>query len=81
MDSPTLALMMLGITLVSLFSGYLVGWNAAVDNHRHTRKLLETSVGDLEQQVAAFRAAEDNDPQRAWIDMGKRHVINQIVSK
>ena len=69
---------MLLFAIAGLLSGLLLGWDLAVYNHRRTRRLLETSIADLEAQVASFQDDLDRDPQRAWIDMGKRNVINQM---
>lgn len=65
-------------TLLALLAGLLIGWDLAIHAHRRNRHILETSVADLEAQVASFQDEIDRDPQRAWINMGKRNVLNQM---
>lgn len=72
---PALFIIVAGLALLA---GGLVGWDLAVHDHRRTRKLLQISVADLEAQAASFREEMDVDPQRAWINMGKRNVVNQM---
>lgn len=66
------------IVALAALSGLLVGWDRAVHKFRSRQAILETSVGDLEEQVAVFRQEEQKDPQRAWINIGKRHVLSQM---
>lgn len=63
---------------LAALSGALIGWDRAIHNHRTRQAVLETSVADLEEQVATFRIEEQKDPQRAWIDIGKKHVLHQM---
>jgi hypothetical protein len=68
----------LAFIITGILIGALVGWNFAVHNHRETRKKLEANVDELEAQVANFTESARIDPQRAWIDMGKRTVLHQL---
>ena len=66
------------VILLAALSGLLVGWDLAVHNHRAARKTLETRAADLDVQFARFREDLSRDPQRAWIDIGKRNVLSQM---
>lgn len=75
MIPTTLAIILIGL---GILSGFLVGWDFAVHHHRQQRKTIETNLADLEAQVATFTDDMKRDPQRAWINMGKRNVLNQM---
>lgn len=66
------------LVVMALLAGLLVGWDLAVHNYRRTLRILETNINLLEDQIATFQADQLIDPQRAWIDFGKRNVINQM---
>lgn len=72
---------MIEILIAAALAGtiaWLLGWNAAVRNHRRNMASLQGHIADMEQQVAAFNEAFADDPQRASIDMGKRYAVNQV---
>lgn len=63
---------------IGVIAGILVGWDLAVHNHRRGLRILHRRTSRIEADAAAFRAAEREDPQRAWIDAGRRSVVSRV---
>lgn len=57
---------------------FLLGWDLSVARHRDLATALEQEVSDLEDRVAAFDEQMAKDPQRAWLDLGKRTALHQM---
>lgn len=72
--------LLFALLILAALGGGLAGYEFADFRHKRNRKKLEAAVDSLEADVALFHAAEAADPQRAWIDMGKRSILNQIDS-
>ena len=66
------------LIVLGALAAFLVGWDLAIHAHRRARSLLETSLADLEAQVASFHDDMERDPQRAWMNLGKRNVLLQM---
>jgi hypothetical protein len=62
------------LALIALLAGGLIGWDMAIHRHRASHRALAR----LEKDMETFRQAETTDPQRAWIDAGKRNVIGTM---
>ena len=62
----------------ALLAGAIFGWDFAVHNHRSTRRSLQTKIDVLQADIDDFRIAQSVDPQRAWIDFGRRNVLRQF---
>jgi hypothetical protein len=77
--NPTLITFLIPL-LLGVVIGILIGWDAAIYQHRHNRKILNERVEELEADAAEFRAQLAADPQRAWLDFGKRDVLNRFDS-
>lgn len=74
---PTLWLMIIGLTVLALTCGIL-GYQAAIYQSRHVRRLMNEQVTELELRIATLNIEIATDPERAWIDHGQRYVLHQI---
>jgi hypothetical protein len=66
------------VFILGMLATGILAWDLAVHHHRHGLRLLTRRTKRIEADAAAFRAAEREDPQRAWLDAGKRSVISRV---
>lgn len=74
----TVTPLLIFLLLTAVLVGFFVGWDMAVHHHRASRRALENNLAALEEHVARFQDAMLTDPQRAWIDFGKRSTVNAM---
>lgn len=69
------------IIMIVVFSvAYGLGWDQSVKKWRASDRNRGLYIQDLDNQIAAFNRQKDEDPQRAWVDVGIIHAINSIES-
>lgn len=76
--TTTELLLLLIIGLLSLVAGLIIGWDMALASHRRARKALETEIDELETRIHEFNRLSEDDPQRAWLNLGQTHVLNEV---
>lgn len=76
MTIPTEAF--IAVLILTAIAFGILGWDLAVHNHRARRRALEIRAADLKAQFDRFTEDLDQDPQRAWIDVGKRNALHQM---
>lgn len=69
-------LVALAITFVLL--GYLIGYADAKHTWERMRRAFATNLHELESRIVGLQRRLAKDPQRAAMDHGEIHVINQI---
>lgn len=66
------------IALLIAVIGFIMGWNLSVRRFIRRRRRLEQYITKLESEVRSFNREREEDPQRAWTDVGTQYVVNQI---
>lgn len=73
-------IVLLIIVLAVAAVAYALGWDQSVKKWRKSDHKRSIYIQDLDNQISYFNQQMDDDPQRAWVDVGIIHALNTVES-